>query len=239
MATTQIYNMLLIPNAAWSNFLILGLKFTPWMLGIMFMVATVFSWLGITFYRTFLMAYSWRWVYIISTTLGVIFSVLQLMLIFRINVKWGINDLAFALGDDALSNFISAMQFLPTVTMYIGLCPAGAEGTSYAMLTTLSNVAGTIGSDIGTLLTSLWDVSNTAMEKGDWTGLWKLSLLTSLIQPLGLLLLFLLPRDVAHQKAMQKCDKRNFWGGLGFVSFLVVAWGWTVIQTMVYMVKGT
>ncbi len=33
--------MLMIPNAAWSNFLILGLKFTPWMLGIMFMVATV------------------------------------------------------------------------------------------------------------------------------------------------------------------------------------------------------
>lgn len=38
---TQIYNMLMIPNAAWSNFLILGLKFTPWMLGIMYMVATV------------------------------------------------------------------------------------------------------------------------------------------------------------------------------------------------------
>lgn len=33
--------MLMIPNAAWSNFLILGLKFTPWMLGIIFMVATV------------------------------------------------------------------------------------------------------------------------------------------------------------------------------------------------------
>ena len=38
--------MMQIPNGAWSNFLILGLKFTPWMLGIMFIIATVFSWLG-------------------------------------------------------------------------------------------------------------------------------------------------------------------------------------------------
>ena len=34
------------------------------------------------------------------------FSVLQLLLIFRINVKWGINDLAFALGDDAIGTCV-------------------------------------------------------------------------------------------------------------------------------------
>lgn len=106
------------------------------------------------------------------------------------------------------------------------------------MLTTLSNVAGTIGSDIGTLLTGVWDVGNDALESGKWGGLWRLSLLTSLIQPLGLCLLFLLPRSVEHQKRMQKDDRRSFWGGLAFVSFLVVAWCWTVIQTLVYMFKG-
>ena len=90
------------------------------------------------------------------------------------------------------------------------------------MLTTLSNVAGAIGSDVGTLLTSVWDVGNKALEAGEWSGLWKLSLLTSLIQPFGLCLLFLLPRDVAHQKAMQKCDRRSFWGGLAFVG----SWWW-------------
>lgn len=51
MSFIAVYNMLLIPNAAWSNFLILGLKFTPWMLGIMFIVATVFSWLGASVVR--------------------------------------------------------------------------------------------------------------------------------------------------------------------------------------------
>lgn len=239
MTFIAVYNMLMIPNAAWSNFLILGLHFSPWQLGLMFIIATVFSWLGITFYRTFLMKYSWRWVYVISTTLTVLFSIMQLCLVFRLNIKWGIPDLAFALGDDAVSSFVSAMQFLPTVTFYLGLCPPGAEGTSYSMLTTLSNVAGAIGSDIGTLMAGVWDVGNQAIESGDWSGIWKLTLLTSLIQPLGLCLLFLLPRDVAHQKAMQKCDKRSFWGGAGFLTFLVVAWSWTIIQTFVYLAKGS
>lgn len=231
--------MLMIPNAAWSQFLILGLKFTPWMLGIMAFVATVCSWLGITFYRAFMMNYSWRLVYIVSTILGVIFSCLQIMLIFRENVKWGISDLAFSLGDDAVGNFISAMQFLPTVTMYIGLCPSGAEGMAYSMLTTFSNVAGAVGSNIGTLITGIWDVSNESVQSGEWTGLWKLSLLTSLIQPLGLCLLFLLPKSVEHQKAMQKCDKRSFWGGLGFAVFLVGSWTWTIVQSLVYMATGS
>jgi hypothetical protein len=47
------------------------------------------------------------------------------------------------------------------------------------------------------------------MTTGDWSGLWKLSLLTSLLQPLGLLLLFLLPRSVEDQKKMQASDARS------------------------------
>jgi len=90
-------------------------------------------------------------------------------------------------------------------------------------LTTFSNVAGSVGSNIGTLFTEIWDVSNHAIETGDWSGLWKLSLLTSLLQPLGLVLLFLLPKDAEDQEKLQKSDHRNFWGGLCFSLFLTGA----------------
>jgi len=43
---------------------------------------------------------------------------------------------------------------------YLGLCPKGSEGTTYAMLTTFSNLAGTIAFDISTALTEVWDVSS-------------------------------------------------------------------------------
>lgn len=42
---------------------------------------------------------SWRWVYLVSTSLSMLFSILQLCLIFRVNTRIGISDLAFALGE--------------------------------------------------------------------------------------------------------------------------------------------
>lgn len=56
-------------------------------------------------------------------------------------------------------------------------------------------------------------------------------------QPVGLALIWLLPRSPEHQKAMQKCQKRSLWGGVAFAGFLVCAWGWTVVETVVVMVK--
>jgi glycopeptide antibiotics resistance protein len=49
---------------------------------------------------------SWRLVYILCAALVLFFSVLQLLLIFRITAKWGIPDLMFATGDDALTQFV-------------------------------------------------------------------------------------------------------------------------------------
>lgn len=90
------------------------------------------------------------------------FSCMQLILIFQINKastqppptpasqddvlthlpaclpeqKMHISDLWFALGDNSAADFVMAVQFLPMVKMYLQLCPDGAEGTTYAMLTT-------------------------------------------------------------------------------------------------------
>ena len=64
------------------------------------------------------------------------------------------------------------IQFLPVCIMYIQMCPDGAEGASYAMLTTLQNMASTVANDISTLLSGIWNVSNGAIERGDYTGMW-------------------------------------------------------------------
>ena len=47
----------------------------------------------------------------------------------------GISDLWFSMGDTSAQDFAMAVQFLPMVKMYLQLCPDGAEGTTYAMLT--------------------------------------------------------------------------------------------------------
>ena len=45
-------------------------------------------------------------------------------------------------------------------SQYVMLCPEGCEGITYALLTTIGNLAGTIASDIGTGLTLIWNVDN-------------------------------------------------------------------------------
>ncbi|CAM9291177.1 unnamed protein product, partial [Hapterophycus canaliculatus] len=107
----------------------------------------------------------------------------------RVNIWLGISDLAFSIGDDSIADFVSSIQFLPVVQMYISMCPDGAEGTTYAILTTMSNVSMAAASNLGTMFTGIWDVSNEAFGRGEFNGMWKLTLLTSLIQPLPLLLI--------------------------------------------------
>lgn len=53
------------------------------------------------------------------------------------------------------------------------------------MMDVAANVAGSVSYNIGTLLAYVWDVSNEALSEGDWTGMWKLTLLTSCLNPIG------------------------------------------------------
>lgn len=134
-----------------------------------------------------------------------------------------------------MAAFNAAIQFLPTIIMYTRLCPHGAEGTAYAMLVTFYNVALGVSGNVGTLLTRVWDVSNESLYSGEWGGLWKLTLLTSLIQPFGLALLFLLPRNAEEQGMLQKSCTRSKAGGFFFVAFFVAALSWTIVQAFVIL----
>ena len=67
--------------------------------------------------------------------LNLVFSMGQVLLILGLNKP--IPDFAFAVGDEAVLDFISGVQFLPTTIMMVHLCPKGSEGVSYAMFTTM------------------------------------------------------------------------------------------------------
>mmetsp|Transcript_11523 Transcript_11523/g.14959 ORF Transcript_11523/g.14959 Transcript_11523/m.14959 type:complete len:517 (-) Transcript_11523:204-1754(-) len=232
MTFIYLYNVLQLPNAAWSSFLIDGLKFSDFSLGVLSTSGSIFSWIGLVVYKKYFFNSSWRAVYIWTTFLNGIMSISQLLLIFRVNQRWGLSDLMFALGDDAAAEFILAIQFLPMCIMYLGLCPDGVEGTTYAMLTTFSNVAGTVAYNIGTLLTHVWDVSNQAFIEGDFSGMWKLTLLTSIVQVVPIALINLIPGSPAEQKQLQKSDESSAVGGFVFLAVLFVSLLWTVVESI-------
>lgn len=183
-------------------------------------------------YKRFFFASNWRIVYFWCTTLASAIALGQLILVFGINRTWGIPDIWFSMGDDVLVEFVIAVQFLPMCIMYLGLCPPGSEGTTYAMLTTWSNLAGSLAFDISTALTAVWDVSSETIEAGDYSGVWKLSLLCGIIGPVPLVLLGLIPKDKADQRTLQQDTTKNYFAGVCFITVMILTLVVTFVESV-------
>jgi hypothetical protein len=178
-------------------------------MGLLIISSAVMTMIGLVVYKRYFFKLSWRWIYIVTTSLGVVFSILQLLLIYRVNVSMGIGDSVFALGDNTFAAFVQSVQFMPTCIMYAALCPDGAEGTTYALLTTISNLAGTVGGDFSSWIAGIWDTSNDTLKAGNYDGLVNVTILTSLLQLAPIALVFLLPASKDEQIEMRKSGKSS------------------------------
>lgn len=233
MAFVYTFNLFQVPNVAWQSFLQLNLEFPAWILGMTVILGSFMTFAGVMAYKYFFFKTSWRKIYVWTVFLTAFFSLMQLILIFQWNIKYlHLNNYFFSLGDDVISAYISGIQFLPLCIMYMRLCPEGAEGASYAMLTTFGNIALVCASNVGNLLANIWDVSNDAMRDKNVSGLWKLNTLTSCLSVLPLCLLFLLPRDAEEQEQLAKSQKRSKTAGIIFLTVLFGSLSWTIVTAL-------
>jgi hypothetical protein len=239
MTFVYIYNAFQLTNAAWMNFLVEGLDFSAWMIGLVSVVGSIMAWFGIMTYKKFFFASNWRVVYFWCTSLASAIALGQLILVFGLNKKAYIPDIIFSMGDDVLVEFVIAVQFLPMCIMYLGLCPTGSEGTTYAMLTTWSNLAGSLAFDISTVLTAVWDVSSQTISEGDFSGVWKLSLLCGLIGPLPLFLLGLIPKNKEDQRRLQKDETRSYSAGVIFIIVMFFTLFITFVESIYEVIHGS
>merc|ERR1712176_1652979 len=100
-------------------------------------------------------------------------------------------NLLFALGDDVIMATANQLLNLPICILMARLCPEGAEGTVYALATSIQGVGGTVGGIWSKLATEHFGIQNY-----DWSRLWQLTLLTSLSKMLCLPLLPLVPKHI-------------------------------------------
>lgn len=221
MGFIYIYNLLQIGNSAWTQFLYTALKFTPAMINSLMVVSYVLLYAGIMVYKHMMLGWSWRLIYVLTTLLNSIFSLLQLALLFGWNRRLGISDYLFALGDDAIAEFIGGIQFLPSTIMMVHLCPVGSEGASYAMFTTMGNSAMTVASSFSTLLLGIWDVSKTAFEEQRFMGMAKLTVLTTAIQTFGIAFVWLLPKGKDDLMALNIYPRSRI-GGILFLTVIAL-----------------
>ena len=215
MGFVYLYNILQVGNAAWREYLKTVLEFTSKQLNSILIVAYILLFLGVLAYKYYFISWSWRSIYIVTTLLNGFFSLLQVLLIQ--GITFGLSNFAFALGDDAFSEFIGGIQFLPTTIMMVHLCPPGSEGASYAMFTTVSNSALSMSTAISTHLLSIWDVSHVALAAGQLSGMTKLTLLTTFCQVSGILFVGWLPRTKDDLGKLHHESGRSKVGGIIFL----------------------
>ena len=227
------FNILQVSNVSWQSYLLITLQFSPWILGSMLVVGAAMSFAGVLAYKTFFFSTSWRSIYVYTCVLVKLFTVLQLLLIFQINTRYlHLNDVMFSLGDDVVTAYVSGIRFLPVNIMYMRLCPDGAEGATYALLTTFGNIAGICAGDIGNVLAGIWDVSNEALQRGDVSGMWKLTLLTAGVGLVPLTWLHLLPRNTAEQSQLAGSSSRSPFAGAVFLLTLAASIVWSLLSAV-------
>lgn len=111
--------------------------------------------------------------------------------------------------------------------MMVHLCPAGSEGASYAMFTTVNNSALNLSVALSTTLLGIWDVSKKALENEQLRGMINLTYLTTAIQVSGVLFVGLLPEfkeDLERLKVMKGGTSRVGGTIFLFITFSSIAY---------------
>jgi len=237
MGFVYVYNLLQVGNAAWKEYLRSVLNFTDAQLNIFLIVAYVLLYVGVLAYKYYFIKWSWRSIYVMSTILNTVLSSLQVLLIQ--GITFGLSPFVFALGDDIFADFIAGIQFLPTTIMMVHLCPAGSEGASYAMFTTVSNCASGLSSALSTILLKIWDVSKETMVGGDLSGMTKLTILTTVLQTSGLLFVKFLPNtkdDLNKLHTGQYSGSRI--GGFIFLSITLSSIVYAIVIGLMNIING-
>lgn len=211
MGFVYLYNIMQVGNGAWREYLVTVHHFTSCQLNMLLIVSYVLLYLGVLAYKRYFITWSWRHVYIYTTLLNGLFSLLQVLLIY--GITFGLSPFLFTLGDDAFAEFISGIQFLPNTIMMVHLCPSGSEGASYAMFTTVNNSALTMSSMLSTQLLKIWDVTRTAFENGSFTGMINLTYLTTFSQTAAVLAVGLLPHYKEDLMALGTSSPKSMVGG--------------------------
>ncbi|GAB5036228.1 folate biopterin transporter [Nannochloropsis oceanica] len=238
MLFVGIFQVFWVPNSVWTIFLVEGLHFTEWNIGLMGLLGSILGACGASMYRLCFMHVSWRKIFVFTSLIMAGMNCLTLLLVFRVNKTWGISDYFFASGDNLVESLVDGFHIMPISIMYMGLCPGGAEGTALAAIQTFASLAVMMSSNIGLLFLRIWDVDGGTIAAGNFEGVWKITLLCGLFQLVGVFFVKLLPRNAKHQEILQSFDRNIVWGGICFIAFVILAFILTIGLNVTYMVHG-
>lgn len=164
------------------------LHFQPEFLGRVRLVTSVASLVGIWIFQRFLKTVPFRVIFGWSTILSAALGMTMLLLVTHTNRALGIDDHWFSLGDSLILTVMGQIAYMPVLVLAARLCPSGVEATLFALLMSVTNLAGLLSYEFGAVLMHWFGITETNFEN-----LWLLVILTNLSTLLPLPFLSWLP----------------------------------------------
>jgi len=146
--------------------------------------------IGSALYTKYFKEKEFRNLIIMEMVIGVIFAPFSYMFILRLNVQYGIPDLALIIFTDVVQDIVSqCFVFLPMAVMFAKITPKRIEATSFALLAGVSNFRATIRGWTGSYINE-WFVGVT---RDDLDKYWVLVTIGFICSFIPLLFLRLIP----------------------------------------------
>jgi folate/biopterin transporter len=164
---------------------------------------TLCSLVGIYTYQRYMREWKYRDLLLMTNVVLSVLSVADVIMLSRLNVRWGIPDHVFVLGASVFQQIIGQWMWMPGVVIMSQLCPKGMEATMYALLAGCHNLGNTIASNCGALVLQWLGCapSGRLNEDAEFTNLWRGAAL-SIVLPM--LTLFLLPYMIPDARQTDK-----------------------------------
>ncbi|CAM9447900.1 unnamed protein product [Chrysoparadoxa australica] len=189
-----------------------GPLFSAEFMGALDCVAYVAMMVGVSVYNGFMSHWSFRKIFFVSQLVLTVLALSDLVLFTRTNLRWGISDKVFVLGEEAFAPLVAKFFSMPMFILAAKVCPRGIEATLFSLLMSLSN----FGSDIGRYLgIAMVNVLNLNRENYD-----NLPLATCIKSVFKVAIIMLIPLLVPDAKPSDdllpkeaKGDSDDFEGG--------------------------
>jgi len=191
-----------------------SMEFYTSVLGI---VGSVFSLVGIYSYQRYMRNWKYQNLMLMTNVVLSLLSVCDVIMLSRLNVKWGIPDHIFVLGSSVFQTVIGQWMWMPGVVILSQLCPKGMEATMYALLAGCHNLGNTIAGNCGAMVLQWLGCapSGAPNEDREFEHLWIGAALSTVLPMFTLLLLpWLIPDARQTDKLLDEDDRDATTGSL-------------------------
>ncbi|MCT7951380.1 folate/biopterin family MFS transporter [Ancylothrix sp. C2] len=169
------------------------LGFEPEFLGRVRLVTSLASLLGVWLFQRFFKMVPFRRIFAWSTVLSAALGMTTLLLVTHANRAMGIDDHWFSIGDSLVLTVMGQIAYMPVLVLAARLCPAGVEATLFALLMSVTNLAGLLSYEFGAVMMHWLGINEHNFDK-----LWLLVMITNFSTLLPLPFINWLPDSSAN-----------------------------------------